>query len=149
MIIHREGAQMFMAALSTMAREGRVQGAVTFHADDTAETIKLPIDKRIIGDYWSRGACESIVPAMNATKELMKNADIVAFYTDANITDAPISADVRKNLAKNCITTFGLFVGPARSAESMSSYFDVPIIADSVQDLGKKFASLAIRRMRR
>lgn len=140
--LHIEEGRVLIAALSTLAREGKVEGHVilsvghdTFHW----QRFRLPMSLESIGKIAAFGAAEGLEYTLRSNIDVLRGADFVCVYTDGCITDRPIQKDW---LHQRGIHTTGLYVGDAGYLSDLQRYFDRSLIREDIEALAGAMLTL-------
>lgn len=140
--LHIEEGRVFVAALSALAREGKVEGHVILSVGHGAfhwERFRLPMSLESIGKIEAFGSAEGLEYALRANIDVLRGADFVCVYTDGCITDRPIQKDW---LNGRGVHTTGLFVGDAGYLSELQKYFDRSLIREDIEALAGAMLTL-------
>lgn len=124
-------------AFSLLARQGHIDGHLLLTGSSGRhlphhEVFPLVCDPNFIGRIIACGGSEGIAEAMMAQAKLLREADRVFVYTDAQITDAPIN---RAYFASRGIRPVGLYVGQHSSEDVMLEHFPECLIRENIEAL--------------
>ena len=140
--LHIDEGRILIAALSALAREGKVEGHVILsvgHDEFHWERFRLPMSLESIGKITAFGEAEGLEYALRSNVEVLRGADFVCVYTDGSITDRPIE----KNwLHQRGIHTTGLYVGDERYLSELQKYFDRSLIRADIEALAGAMLTL-------
>ena len=140
--MHIEEGRILIAALSALAREGKLEGHVIFsvgHRGFHWERFRLPMSLQSIAQVEAYGSAEGLEYALRSNVEVLCGADFVCVYTDGSITDRPIE----KNwLHQRGIHTTGLYVGDERYLSELQKYFDRSLIRADIEALAVAMLTL-------
>jgi len=140
--LHIEEGRVLIAALSALAREGKVEGRVILAVGDDAfhwERFRLPMSLESIGKIEAFGAAEGLEYALQQNIDVLRGADFVCVYTDGCITDRPIHKDW---LHQRGVHTTGLYVGDVRYLSELQKYFDRSLIREDIEALAGAMLTL-------
>ena len=136
--------RVLIGALSTLAREGKIEGHVILavgHGRYHWQRFRLPMSLESIGKIEAFGGAEGLEYALRENAGVLRGADFVCVYTDGCITDRPIQKDW---LHQRGIHTTGLYVGDERYLSELLKYFDRALIRADIETLAG--AMLTLRR---
>ncbi len=140
--LHIDEGRILIAALSQLAREGKVEGHVILSVGDAQfhwERFRLPMSLQSIGKISAFGGAEGLEYALHSNLDVLRGADFVCVYTDGSITDRPIDKDW---LHRRGIHTTGLYVGDERYLSELQKYFDRSLIRDNIEALAGAMLTL-------
>ena len=140
--LHIEEGRVLVAALSALAREGKVEGHVILSVGHGAfhwERFRLPMSLESIGKIEAFGSAEGLEYALRANIDVLRGADFVCVYTDGVITDRPIQKDW---LHQRGVHTTGLYVGDAGYLSELQKYFDRSLIREDIEALAAAMLTL-------
>lgn len=134
---HIEEGILLVAALSDLAKAGRVKGDVVFSAviagKNCWKRYSLPMSQDALSKVNACGEAEGLEPALKANLQLAKEADLVLVYTDGNICDRPIN---KSQLHTQGVFTWGVYVGEQdRCLDDLNRYFDKALVRKTVEEL--------------
>lgn len=129
--------KVLVAALSLMARQGAITGHVALSAVHSGkpcwETFKLPLAQEVIEKIQGNAGAEGLEYTLKGNLDLVKKADYVFVYTDADICDKPIQKSFFHGLG---IFTWGLYAGGDTSVlDDLMRYFDKAVMRHSAEEL--------------
>lgn len=131
---HSAEGRILLAALSTLAKKGYVEGHVVFSGvtrQPSWERYSLPLSHSVIERFEGHLGSEGLEYALQGNLDLAQQADLVMVYTDAQICDRPID---KVGLHKRGIFTWGLYAGEDKDClEELERYFDRAIIRDTIE----------------
>lgn len=96
------------------------------------QVLKFPVKTEVIERVPANGGIEGFDGAIRSNLKLIKDADYVFFYTDADIVDVPLD---KAFLHRQGIFTFGSYVGGEHKMEQLRKYFDTFVVRDSIDRL--------------
>ena len=140
--LHIDEGRVLIAALSALAREGRVEGHVIFSVGEEQfhwERFRLPMSPQSIAKVSAYGSAEGLEYALRSNLEVLRGADFVCVYTDGSITDRPIE---KHWLHQRGIHTTGLYVGDEGYLPSLQKYFDRSLIRGNIEALAVAMLTL-------
>lgn len=140
--LHIEEGRVLVAALSALAREGKVEGHVILSVGHGAfhwERFRLPMTLESIGKIEAFGSAEGLECALQANIDVLLGADFVCVYTDGCITDRPIHKDW---LHQRGVHTTGLYVGDVGYLAELQKYFDRSLIREDIEALAGAMLTL-------
>ncbi len=140
--LHIDEGRILIAALSALAREGKVEGHVIFsvgHDRFHWERFRLPMSLESIAKIKAFGGAEGLEYALRSNVEVLHGADFVCVYTDGSITDRPIE---KHWLHQRGIHTTGLYVGDERYLSELQKYFDRSLIRADIEALAGAMLTL-------
>ncbi len=129
-----KGAHQIIAALSLMAKQGRIKGSMIAHKGGCCTRIALPVSSEELARCVANGGSEGIAHALKRTWSDAQKADVNLFLTDGQITDQPL--DVEK-MRRQRIFTIGAYVGELDDSRQshMSKWFTHTLTRKTVEDL--------------
>lgn len=140
--VHIDEGRVLIAALSALAREGKVEGHVILSVGAGRfhwERFRLPMSLESIAKISAFGGAEGLEYALRSNIEVLRGADFVCVYTDGDITDRPID----KNwLRRRGVHTTGLYVGDERYLSELQKYFDRSLIRADIEALAGAMLTL-------
>lgn len=138
-------------ALSLLAQQGLVSGKVVLSKVQGGQALhsvhELPMMLSEVERIPCDGEGEGLQSAMATNMGLLKKADSIFVYTDAQITDSPISLP---SFRRHGIITTGLYCSGARNLpqsvveDKMREYFDRQIVRGNVEELVKVIVTQAL-----
>ena len=140
-----EEGRVLIGALSTLAREGKIDGHVIFavgHDKYHWQRFRLPMSLENIGKIEPFGGAEGLEYALRENIDVLRGADFVCVYTDGCITDRPIQKDW---LRQRGVHTTGLYVGDERYLSELLKYFDRALIRADIETLAGAMLTLKRR----
>ncbi len=140
--LHIAEGRILVAALSQLAREGKMEGHVILAVGHGAfhwQRFRLPMSLESIGKIEAFGGAEGLEYALRSNIDVLRVADFVCVYTDGCITDDPIQKDW---LHRRGVHTTGLYVGDAGYLAELEKYFDRSLIREDVEALAGAMLTL-------
>lgn len=139
---HLAGKEL-IAALGNLQREGKIEGYLVAHniipknrkMTLAYQTFPVTTSHEDLRAIMANGAGEGILPALQSTIKLAKDADVVLFISDGDIDDASSKEDY----AKLGIRPIGFYVGNPGCASKLPKHVDRVIVSSS-----KKEATMAL-----
>lgn len=130
---HIKAAREIAAALSILAKRGKVSGHICVSAVTSVsswETFKLPISMETVKRIHAFGNAEGLEPALKGNLDKIRQAELVMVFTDGQICDRPI---VKSDFNKFGIQTWGIYVGDSHShvLQKLDQYFDKALVRDT------------------
>lgn len=119
---HTNEGVHFLAALSELARSGILEGHVVFSAivdgEASYQTFKLPLSSETLSIVQGMHCGEGLDHSMKSNEALLREADTVFVYTDAQIGDLSID---KEGWAKRGVKPIGLYVGSREGGRYVES----------------------------
>ncbi len=140
--LHIAEGRVLVAALSALAREGKVEGHVILSVGHNAfhwQRFRLPMSLESIGKIEAFGGAEGLEYALRSNIDVLRVADFVCVYTDGCITDDPIQKDW---LHRRGVHTTGLYVGDNAYLSELQRYFDRALIRTDIEALAAAMLTL-------
>lgn len=133
---HIMEGKLIIAALSILARQGHISGHVALSAvisEPAWELYKLPLEQATIDRIQGYAGAEGLEYTMRDNLALLREADFVFVYTDAQICDKPIDKEFFHRYG---VYTWGLYAGDRGNfIDEMLTYFDKAILRDNAEAL--------------
>lgn len=136
---HIEEGRTLVRALSMLAAKNHVEGHVILSAvvngQPRWETWALPMPSARIANIDGYAEAEGLEYALQGNLELLRKADFVFVYTDAQICDRAVN---KAELHARAIYTWGLYAGDEAHEtvlESLRRFFDKAIMRASALEL--------------
>lgn len=106
--------------------------------------VPLPVPDEMWSYLQAEHGTEYLSQTFHAHRQEIVNCDLVACYTDADISDGALKPSLWRSHGKSCV---GLYCGHKRQAEVMRRYFDYSIARTDVRDLFLEYLRLVKRLM--
>lgn len=134
---HIMEGKLLLTALSTLARQGKVDGHVALSAvvngQPMWEVYKLPVAQEVIDRIQAYAGAEGLEYTLRDNLHLLRKADYVFVYTDGQICDRPID---KSYFHRYGVYTWGLYAGENESFfDELMKYFDKAIMRSNAEDL--------------
>ena len=140
--LHIDEGRILIAALSALAREGKVDGHVILsvgHGKFHWQRFRLPMSSESIARIQAFGGAEGLEYALRENIDVLRGADFVCVYTDGCITDRPIQ---KGWLHQRGVHTTGLYVGNDAYLSELQKYFDRSLIREGIEALAAAMLTL-------
>ena len=140
--LHIDEGRILVAALSALAREGKVDGHVILSVGDGQfhwQRFRLPMSLESIARIKAFGGAEGLEYALRENIDVLRGADFVCVYTDGCITDKPIQ---KGWLHQRGVHTTGLYVGNDAYLSELQKYFDRSLIREDIEALAAAMLTL-------
>lgn len=125
--------RVLLAAVNILAQKGYIEGHVIFCNTEAFETYRFPLGRDVIERVAATNSAEGLKLAIDANLKLVRQAERVMVYTDADIADLPMD---REFLHMRSIFTWGLYAGQDQNAKDhLLEHFDKAIMRDNAEAL--------------
>lgn len=129
--------KILIAALNHIAKRGKISGDIILSAVTEGgakwQRFALPIADAVIDRFQGFGNAEGLEYAIRANEVILRQADTVFVYTDAELCDADVD---KARLHQRGLYTVGLYCSDTQeSAESLMKYFDQCVVRENVESL--------------
>jgi hypothetical protein len=136
----------FVAVLNELAKNKKIEGVlgltISHGPESLTQTVRFPLPDEDIPKITAFSAGDGLAKAVDIMTPLIREADLIALYTDGEVTGGSID---KAKLHRQGIYLHGLYIGPMEKSVSLARETDHPIAASTLESLIGRWAQTLMR----